>query len=109
MNSYTVQISLTDKPYDSILSKHLFDLLNQAERLSPMNPEVYWDMARVYVWSGDIKNTEQEYQKAIDVGPTVPQSHQFLISFAKLANDQKLYSSALLQAQKDIPGFVFNQ
>ena len=108
VDSYTVEISLTDKPYDPTLSKHLFDLLNQAEKLSPMNPEVYWDMARVYAWSLDIKNTEKEYQKAIDVGPTVPQSHQFLISFSKWVNDQKIYSSALLQAQKDIPGFIFS-
>jgi hypothetical protein len=107
VDSYIVEISLTDKPYDAVLAKHLFDLLDSAEKLSTANPQVYWGMARVYTWSGDIKNTEQEYQKAIDVGPTVPQSHQFLINFAKYINDQKLYNDSLLQAQKDIPGVYF--
>ena len=65
-------------------------------------------MAPVYIWKGDYKAAEDVYQEAIALDPSIPASHQFLIKFAQAISDQKLYASALLQAQKDIPGFIFS-
>jgi len=41
--------------------------------------------------------------------PSFPDFHQLLINFAKATGNQKLYNDSLLQAQKDIPGFVLSQ
>ncbi|HAE36464.1 MAG: hypothetical protein UR85_C0005G0028 [Candidatus Nomurabacteria bacterium GW2011_GWF2_35_66] len=103
---YSTSIFLGDKRNDPILIQHLFEVLNQAKELSPNNPEVYWGMAQLYAWSGDFKNIEQVYKQAIDLDPSVSASHKLLIQFAQAIRDQKLYNEAIIQAEKDIPGFV---
>ncbi|MDE2399403.1 MAG: O-antigen ligase family protein [Patescibacteria group bacterium] len=105
VNAYLTEISLKDKPFDPVLSKHIFDLLDYNQQLSPNNLEIYWARARTYAWAGDIKNSIKEYQKAIDIDPTIPESHEFLINLAKVIKDQKLYEASMAQARKDIPGF----
>ena len=47
------------------------------------------------------------YKKAIDLNPNFSTSHDMLIKFAKDTNNKKLYDEALIQAQKDIPGYNF--
>jgi tetratricopeptide (TPR) repeat protein len=109
VTSDLTEISLSGKPYDSVVAGHLFDLLGRASKLSPMNPQIYWEKAQVYGWSGDTKNMEKSYEDAIALDPHIPNSYQFLINFAKATGDQKLYSQLLLEAQKEVPGFVLNQ
>jgi len=99
---------LSDTSYSPVLGDHLFSLLNQAQNLSPTNPEVYWTMAPVYIWKGDFEGVESSYEKAIALDPTIPESHQLLIKFAQEIGNQKLYADALSGAQKAIPGFVAN-
>jgi O-antigen ligase len=108
VNLYNTKIFLSGKPIDESLRNHMLEILSQSRNLSPTNPEVYWGMAQVYLWSGDIKNAQQAYQQAIAIDPSIPVSHQFLIKFAKNINNQNLYKEALAQAQKDIPGFTIN-
>jgi O-antigen ligase len=103
---YSTYIYLNDQPSDPILMKHLFEVLNQAKELSPTNPEVYWGMAQLYAWQGDFKAIEQVYKEAIAIDPKVSASHKLLIQFAGAIKDQKLYNEAIIQAEKDIPGFV---
>jgi O-antigen ligase len=95
----------SNSPYDPALAEHLFELLNQAKNLSPTDPQIYWSIAQVYGWKGDIKGVEDTYLEAIALDPSVPSSHEHLISFAKAMGDQKLYDASLLEAEKDIPGF----
>lgn len=103
---YSTSIFLSNKPADSVLTEHLLSVLNHAKKLSPANPEIYWGMAQLYAWSGNFKAIEQAYKEAINIDPSVSASHKLLIQFAAAIRDPKLYNEAIIQAEKDIPGFI---
>ena len=63
-------------------------------------------MAQLYAWQGDLRGIEQAYKQAIAIDPGVDVSHELLIKFAQTFNLPKLYNEAIIQAEKDIPGFV---
>jgi hypothetical protein len=46
------------------------------------------------------------YEKGIAIDPTLPISHKLLLQFLQGIGNKKLYTEALLRAQKDIPGFT---
>ena len=45
----------------------------------------------------------------INLDKNAPGSYRLLINFAKVINNQKLYTETLTEAQKNIPNFVFNE
>lgn len=102
---YSTQIYLTDKSIDPELKDHILILLSHAKSLSPTNPEVYWGVAQIDAWTGDLNSAEKAYRDAIALDPSIPVSHTFFINFAKNKGDDKLYKEAVDQAQKDIPNF----
>ena len=83
-------------------------MLNQAKSISPLNPETYWIMAQTYIWEGDYNGVVDTYKKAVAVDPSIPDSHQLLLNFARGTGNQKLYNDSLLEAQKDVPDIVFH-
>ena len=95
----------SNKSYDQVLMAHILDLFKHAQKLAPSNPQVYWSMAQAYIWAGDFKSVEQLYLKAISLDSSIPESHQLLIRITKAIGDQKMYTEAMAQAQKDIPDF----
>ncbi len=103
---YNTKTYLTDAPNDTASANHLFDLLTIAHKLSPTNPEFYWIQAQIYAWSGDMGSIIQSYQDAIAIDPSIPVSHNLLIQFAVSSKNQKLYTEAVAQAEKDIPNFT---
>ncbi len=105
---YNTRTFLSDSGSDSVLTKHLFELLDTAHALSPTEPEVYWLKAQIYAWSGDFKSIIESYKEAIRIDPSLPVSHQLLLKFLKAIGDQKGYREALAQVEKDIPGFIPN-
>lgn len=105
-NLYSTSIFIGDKSLDQNTGEYLLGVLDKAINLSPHNPEVYWGMAQLYAWSGNIKGIEESYKKAIAIDPQVSASHKLLIQFAQAIRDEKLYNEAIIQAEKDIPGFV---
>jgi hypothetical protein len=105
---YSTYIFLTDMKFDQVLSDHIVSILDQARVLSPTNPEVYWGMAQLSAWQGDLQGIIKAYRQGIEIGPKVKSSHKLLIDFARAIGDQKLYNESLQQAQKDIPGFTLD-
>ncbi len=103
---HNTKIFFSDTPYDPALADHLLSLLNHAKELSPTNPEVYWDIAQIMAWKGDLQGVVQAYENGIKVSPTLSISYQLLIQFARALNDRGLYNLAVAQAQKNVPGFV---
>jgi tetratricopeptide (TPR) repeat protein len=102
---YSLYYNLTGETPDLIKTNHMLDLLKHASNLSPNNPQVYWRVAQVYAWQGNVDEVINYYKKSIEVGPTVPTSHRLLIMFARAMGNNKLYAESLSQAEKDIPGF----
>ena len=98
----------SDNPYDPALGNHILSVLNQAKSISPLNPETYWIMAQTYIWEGDYNGVVDTYKKAVAVDPSIPDSHQLLLNFARGTGNQKLYNDSLLEAQKDVPDIVFH-
>jgi len=88
-------------------SNNSFKIIEEAHRQSPANLEVYWWEAQIYYWHDNIDMAVISYKKAIDLNPNFSTSHDMLIKFAKDTNNKKLYDEALIQAQKDIPGYNF--
>jgi O-antigen ligase len=103
---YSTLIYLNNTASDPKLFNHILDILNDAKKLSPINPNVDWSRAQIYVWNGDFKSAENSYKEAIAIDPTFASSHKLLIQFAQIIGDQKLYNESIIQAEKDIPGFV---
>ena len=103
---YNTLYFLSDTSYDKTLADHMFSFLDHAKKISPTNPSIYWAEAQIYIWKRDFKGVEDAYKKAIAIDPSIPESHRMLINVAKIINDQKMYTEALTQAEKDIPGFI---
>lgn len=105
---YSTQIYLTGQAYDKVETEHILGLLDRARSISPTNLEAYWVTAQIDAWSGDLKGAEIAYRQAIAIDPSVPPSHDMLISFARTIMNKKMYDDALIEAQRDIPGYKFN-
>lgn len=106
---YNILNYFENNQYNPTLANHLFKVLDEAINNSPTNQQIYWTMAQVYAWKGDYNGIVDSYKKAVAIEPSVPNSHNMLIRFAKESGNQKLYNESLLQAQKDIPGFEFKE
>lgn len=106
---YSTLIYLENTNPDPTLITHLFDLLDKAKKLAPTNPNVYWNMAQMYVWKGDFKSAENAYREAIAIDPSFAASHRLLIQFAEVIGNTELYTEALKQAEEDIPGFTLKK
>ena len=102
---YNTEIILVEKSYEQNLADYLYSLLDHAEKLSPANPETYWARANISAWKGDLKGSEDAYKEAISMDPGAPGSYRLLINFAKVTNNQKLYTETIIEAQKNIPDF----
>lgn len=102
---YNIYILISDKQKDSVLMEHILDVENHTKRLSPNNPEVDWVIAQTLTFKGDIAQAQETLERAIALAPYIPWSHQFLLNFAKVTNNQKLYQSALFNAKNAIPNF----
>jgi O-antigen ligase len=102
---YNVLNFFTDNPYNEAMGNHMIGLLEEAKIYAPTNQEIYYCAAQVYSWKRDYKAVEEEYNKAIALDPSIPNSHILLIKFAKIIGNEKLYNEALSQAENDIPGF----
>jgi hypothetical protein len=105
---YSLYYNVTGTSPDLDESNHMMKILKHANELSPTNPQVYWRMAQVYAWQNNVKGVLDSYEKAVEIEPTVPNSHRLLILFAKNMGNKKLYEELLLRAEKDIPGFVLD-
>ncbi len=106
---YSTYIFLTDKPVDPVYAQHILDLAQEAEKLSPNDPQTYWSVTPILTWLGSIDAAQAAYEKAISIDPSIPISHTLLIQFAEGLGNKKLAQQALAQAEKDIPGFTYNQ
>ncbi len=102
---YGTLLYLNEMSANPEMFDHVLMVLNKAKKLSPTNPNVHWSMAQIYVWKGDLKSAENAYKEGIAIDPTFASSHRLLVQFAEIIGDQKLYTEALAQAQKDIPDF----
>ena len=102
---YNTMIFFTGQPYDPTLAGHIINFLDHARELSPTNPEVYWDMAQISAWKGDLQGVINSYEQAINLDPSLPINYELLINFAKAIGNQKLYLLTIAQARKYIPGF----
>jgi O-antigen ligase len=102
---YNTYVYLSGKNDDINILNHMLDTLQQAHKISPLNPEPYWVMAQVYAWQGNLEKVEEVYKTAIDIGPGVRNSYELLLRFADYIGDKKLYSETLEEAQKNIPNF----
>jgi len=96
----------SNNPYDEVLGKHLFSILDSAKTISPQNPGIYWCMAQVYLWKGDYKGVEDTYLKAIAIDPNISDSYILLLKFTRNIGDRQLFESTLKEAQKNIPNFT---
>ncbi|MFA6393171.1 MAG: hypothetical protein WCW54_03745, partial [Candidatus Paceibacterota bacterium] len=103
---YNILNYLSSNPYDPVLGNHLIKILDDTRILSPHNPEIYWTMAQVYMWKNDYKEVVNTYEKAIAIDPSIPFSHNLLITFAKNIGNQKLYDDSLVKAKQSIPDFI---
>ena len=103
---YSTYIYLTDMPYNSDLAHTLIGYLAHAQQLSPRDPQVYWGLAQIAAWQNDMVGVISNYQKAVDLDPALPASQRLLLQFLEKMGNQKLYKAALLNAQKNIPGFA---
>ena len=103
---YNILNYLSSNPYDPVLGNHLIKIIDDTRILSPHNPEIYWTMAQVYMWKNDYKEVINTYEKAIAIDPSIPFSHNLLITFAKNIDNQKLYDESLLKARQSIPDFI---
>lgn len=96
---------LTDSPYNEDMSRKTLAVLDHAKSLSPTNPNVYWSIAQVKIWGGDLKGTEEAYRKAIEVAPNIASSYNLLLKYAQVVGDQKLFNEVMLQAKENIKGY----
>ncbi|MCX6754463.1 MAG: O-antigen ligase family protein [Candidatus Nomurabacteria bacterium] len=96
----------TGNPYNETLGNHLFKILEDAQNIAPKNPQIYRAMAQIYVWKNDLNGVADAYKKTISLDPSIVSSHVRLIQFAAIIKDQKLYNEAIIQSEKDIPGFI---
>lgn len=102
---YSTQIYLSDMAYNESLANHMLALLAAAHALSPTDPQIYWAKGQIAAWKGDLQGVVDAYQEAIALDRTLVPAHTLLIGFLDGIGDQKGAQQALLQAQKDIPGF----
>ncbi len=103
---YNTRTFLSNASYDSAQAEHLLALLAHAEKLSPGDPEMYWNEAQIMAWKGDLQAAANAYEKAIEVAPKLSVSHELLIKFARALGDKNLYNFAVDQAKKYVPNFV---
>jgi hypothetical protein len=82
------------------------ELIQYGQTLAPTDPRAYWLYAQLAAWKGDMPGVIGAYEKGIAIDPTLPISHKLLLQFLQGIGNKKLYTEALLRAQKDIPGFT---
>jgi O-antigen ligase len=109
LNLYTAYMYLTGNIKEPSLVAHVFNLLDKAFELSPRNPEVSWEKAKIYIWQDEEDKAIEEFQKAILLEPHIPNSYQLLLDYAQEIKNDKLYKETLKQAQVNIPGFIPTQ
>lgn len=105
VNLYNTKIYFSDLPYDPAVAVHMTELIKYAHGLAPTDPRIHWLYAQLAAWKGDINGVIAAYQQGIKIDPTLPVSHKLLLQFLQGIGNQKLYKEALLNAQKEIPGF----
>ncbi len=106
VNLYNTKIYFSDLPYDPTLAAHMTELITYAQGLAPTDPRIHWLYAQLAAWKGDVNGVITAYQKGINIDPTLPVSHRLLLQFVRGVGNQKLYNEFLINAQKEIPGFV---
>lgn len=95
----------SDRPYNDETRDRVLGVLEKAQSLAPKNPNVYWSIAQVKVWSGDFAGAEKAYRDAIAVAPHLPASYNLLLKYAEVLKDQKLFNETMIQAKENIPGY----
>lgn len=105
---YSTYIYLSDKKLDPELAKHILSYGYAAQKLSPTEPEGYWAVGQISLWTGDLATAQAMYEKAVSLDRTLAVSWGVLLSFYQGTGDQKNYQNTLLQAQKAIPDFSVN-
>jgi hypothetical protein len=103
---YSTYIYLGDLPYNQVMAEKIQYYIDHGHTLAPNDPQLYWAEAQLAAWKGDIPGVVSAYKKGIALDPNLAPSHQILIGFLRDIGEQKQYQSALLEAQKDIPGFT---
>jgi tetratricopeptide (TPR) repeat protein len=102
------KIYFSDQQYDAKKKDQLLGILEQARKLSPNNPNVYWNIAQVKIWAGDFVGAEESYRQGIIVAPHLPGSYTLYMTYAQAIGNNKLFNELTIQAQKNVPGFNFN-
>ena len=78
--------------------------LLEAIKLSPTKQEVYWELAKVKSGLGDQDETYSLLTKAIELEPTIYNSHQLMIIFLVDVNQTDLARQKLEEAKQYMPG-----
>jgi len=96
---------LSDRPFSNEVRDRVLNVLEKAKSLSPTNPNVYWGMAQVKVWQGDLAGAEEVYRQAINVAPHFPASYDLFLKYAIIVRSQKIYNEIMIKAKENIPGY----
>jgi hypothetical protein len=106
---YATYIYLNDQPLDPALADHIMKTARYAQTLSPTDPEAQWGIAQIAIWQNDAKTALDAYRAGIAIDPTIASSHDVYLSLLKTIGDKKTYASALIEAKKDVLGYVEQQ
>jgi len=98
---------LSSRPPTVEDKNRLLNVLEKAKILSPTNPNVYWVIAQVKVWSGDFVGTEEAYRKVMSVAPRLPGSYSLFLKYAEALNNKKLFDEIMIKAKENIKGFTY--
>lgn len=99
---------LSGRPISQDYKNKLLNILDKAKSLSPTNPNVYWAIAQVKVWTGDFKGTEEAYKEGIKVAPGLPGSYTLFLKYLQATGNQRLFNEIMIKAKENVKDFTFS-
>jgi O-antigen ligase len=105
LHIYCIKMNVLNKKFEPVEYEHILSIADYAHNLSPMDPQIYWDLGFLKSYQGDLNGALEEYKKAIYLDKTSKISWIMILNFLKMTNTQSLYDLTLKEAQKSISDF----
>ncbi len=109
LHIYNIQMSITGDKFQSKKLEHILSIGDFAHKLSPNDPQVYWDIGFLKLYHGDKNGALEEYKNAVNIDKTIRVSWTMLMNFLEITDQKDLYNATLKEAQTYIPDFVHNR